>query len=268
MLSNAAWTKQFPELFPFDAAGKPVGDHLMTLIGLAGDPAKVPGKLTIRDFASASAPGEAKWGYSHYLRLRGDAKIKTLEDLANHADFYDAPNFPTKKTGLLNSAKAPAYETSVRLQRRFAVQQIILAAMAELDLDALVSPTGILPARKILGSNEPSANGLSNYGMFNFIGAQGFPNITVPAGFVTEVYDAVPDPDAPRPAAVTGGGDGEGGGGARAAVKLTGPFPAHLPGGVDFFARPFEEPVIIAIAAAYEQATRHRSPPPAFGPLP
>jgi amidase len=104
--------------------------------------------------------------------------------------------------------------------------------------------------------------------MFNFIGAQGFPNITVPAGFVTEVYDSVPDPDAPRPAPAAGaGGDGEGGGG-RVPTKLTGPFPSHLPGGVDFIGRPFDEPVLLAIAAAYEQATRHRAPPPAFGPLP
>ncbi len=129
--------------------------------------------------------------------------------------------------------------------------------MAELDLDALVSPTGISPARKLVGLFDPNENGLSNYGMFNFIGAQGFPNITVPAGFVTQVYDREPDPDAPAPAE-----------GKPVPSRLTAPVAAHLPGGVDFLGRPFEEPVILAIAAAYEQATRHRSPPPAFGPLP
>jgi len=38
--------------------------------------------------------------------------------------------------------------------------------------------------------------------------------------------------------------------------------------GVDFIARPFAEPVLVRIASAYEAATRHRQPPPAFGPLP
>jgi amidase len=37
---------------------------------------------------------------------------------------------------------------------------------------------------------------------------------------------------------------------------------------VMFFARPFGEPVLFRIASAYEAATRHREPPPDFGPLP
>jgi Asp-tRNA(Asn)/Glu-tRNA(Gln) amidotransferase A subunit family amidase len=43
---------------------------------------------------------------------------------------------------------------------------------------------------------------------------------------------------------------------------------AVLPVGVDFLGRPFSEPTLLAIAAAYEQATKHRHPPPDFGPLP
>jgi len=139
--------------------------------------------------------------------------------------------------------------------------------MAELQLDALVSPTGIAPARKLVGPVDPNENGLSNYGMFNFIGAQGFPNITVPAGFVTQVYDRELDPGAvtkpPEPSS-----EGGEGGAASMPSHLIGPFPAHLPGGVDFIGRPFDEPKLLAIAAAYEQATRHRSPPPDFGPVP
>jgi Asp-tRNA(Asn)/Glu-tRNA(Gln) amidotransferase A subunit family amidase len=41
-----------------------------------------------------------------------------------------------------------------------------------------------------------------------------------------------------------------------------------LPVGVDFLGRPFSEPLLIRVAAAYEQATAHRRPPPRFGPLP
>jgi amidase len=38
--------------------------------------------------------------------------------------------------------------------------------------------------------------------------------------------------------------------------------------GVDFIARPFNEPLLFRIASAYQAATKHREPPPDFGPLP
>jgi hypothetical protein len=69
----------------------------------------------------------------------------------------------------------------------------------------------------------------------------------VPVGFTTEVWDRERD--------------GEGG------TRLVGPIPARLPVGVDFLARPFDEPILFRIASAYEAATRHRTPPPDFGPL-
>jgi Asp-tRNA(Asn)/Glu-tRNA(Gln) amidotransferase A subunit family amidase len=82
------------------------------------------------------------------------------------------------------------------------------------------------------------------------LGANGFPAITVPAGFTTAVYDRVKD------AAAKGG------------TRLVGPVPAKLPVGIDFLGRPFDEPKLLQIAAAYEAATRHRLPPAGFGPLP
>jgi Asp-tRNA(Asn)/Glu-tRNA(Gln) amidotransferase A subunit family amidase len=82
------------------------------------------------------------------------------------------------------------------------------------------------------------------------LGQQGFPVITVPAGFTTEVWDRVRD---------------EGGG--EAPARLVGPVPARLPVGLDLVARPFDEPLLFRIAAAYEAATRHREPPADFGPV-
>lgn len=43
---------------------------------------------------------------------------------------------------------------------------------------------------------------------------------------------------------------------------------AGLPVGVTFFGRPYSEPTIIKFAYAYEQATRHRRPPPTAPALP
>ncbi|HEY9154713.1 MAG TPA: amidase [Opitutaceae bacterium] len=272
MLSNAYWTKGFPEMFPVGADGKPSSDHVQTLVDLAFHPDKVPGKVTMRDFTGAGAVGESKYGYDVYLMERGDQNIKTLGDLAEKANFFNSPNFPTKKRGLESTNKALELDTAVRLQRRYAIQQIILACMADKQLDALVAPTGLLPARKLLAPNEPTANGIGNYGMLTFIGQQGFPVITVPAGFTTEVYDQIPDPN-PTPEAIKaakgsgGGGEAEGGI-ARVPMIWTGPTPAKLPVGIDFIGRPFSEPTLLTAAAAYEHATHHRMSPPDFRDIP
>src|SRR6185369_10521604 len=132
--------------------------------------------------------------------------------LTTKANFFESPGFPSKKSGLESADKGMVLDTAVRLQRRFAIQQIVLACMAELKLDAIVEPTGLVPARKLLGPGE-SGPGYGNYGMITFVGAQGFPAITVPAGFTTQAYDRVPDPSKPAPAGGrggAGGGDGEG----------------------------------------------------------
>ena len=42
---------------------------------------------------------------------------------------------------------------------------------------------------------------------------------------------------------------------------------AKLPVGVDFVGRPFDEPLLLKIASAYEASTKHRVPPSEFGPL-
>jgi Asp-tRNA(Asn)/Glu-tRNA(Gln) amidotransferase A subunit family amidase len=264
-LSNASWTKLFPELFPVDASGKPVGDHIATLVDLATDPAKVPGKVTLRDFGAAQAVGEGKYGYNLYLKERGDANIRTLDDLIAKAKFYTENGAQPKKATLESANRAATYDTAIRMQRRFAVQQIVLACLAEQKLDAIVAPTGIAPPRKLLAPNEPNANGIGNYGMFNFLGAQGFPAITVPAGFTTQVYDRIRDPAAPPPAA--GARRGEEGPAAAEPQIVVGPTPAKLPVGVDFLGAPFSEPMLLKIAAAYEKATKHRMQPPDFGPL-
>jgi Asp-tRNA(Asn)/Glu-tRNA(Gln) amidotransferase A subunit family amidase len=134
--------------------------------------------------------------------------------------------------------------------------------MEELQLDALVYPTDSLPPLKIGAPDPPAINGRPSNTVWSFLGTQGFPAITVPAGFTVQVYDFERDANAPLPPAETANNNGR-----REAVKIVGPVPARLPVGMDVVTRPFDEPTLLRIAAAFEQGTRHREPPAGFGPV-
>jgi len=292
MLTNVGYVKQHPDLFPVDAAGKPVGDYIATLVDLAVDPSKAPGKFTLRDFggnagaaggrrrgaaaggdvagmppAWGAAVGEAKYEFDLYLRKRGDANIKTLADLYTKANFYNDQNFANQKTTLENEDKVMVLDTATRMQRRFATQEIILSAFAAMGLDAVVYPTSNIPPAKLGAPSEPPVNGRT--GVWSFLGSQGFPAITVQAGYTTHVYDRIRDPSAPPPPPgwARGGGGGAAAAGPVEPTVVVGPTPAVLPIGMDIVGRPFTEPILLRIAGAFQDATHHRHPPPDFGPL-
>jgi Asp-tRNA(Asn)/Glu-tRNA(Gln) amidotransferase A subunit family amidase len=245
-LLNSAFTRQYRELFPTNAAGQPTSDQIAQLLAMRIDPSKVPQDLSLRTLNGLGVQGEGKYMINRYLQERGDANIKSNADLITKAKFYDDPNFPDRKQAREQAERGNVLDTSTRLQTRFALQNLLLQCMQEQRLDALVSPTSTVPPRKLTAPREPNANGRPPIG-WSLIGQQGFPAITVPAGFTTQVWDRVR----------------EGNGGTR----LTGPIPASLPVGIDFIARPFNEAMLFRVASAYEAATHHRKPPPDFGPL-
>jgi len=261
-LRNAALAKQYPKLFPVDAQGKPTTDHVLTLLDMEFDSSKLPDDLTIRNIGSSQAPGEGKYMMDRYLRARGDANIKSNADLIAKANFYNDAHFPDRKKTRETAEAAMQFDMSTRLQTRFAVQQIVLQCMQEQKLDAVTYPTSNLPPGKLDAPSAPQVNGRSV--VWTFLGQQGFPVITVPAGFTTQVYDWVRDPSVAPPPPPAGGETGER---VREGVRMTGPIAAKLPVGIDFLARPFDEATLLKIAAAYEAATKHRISPPDFGPI-
>lgn len=200
----------------------------------------------LRSLNTPGVAGEGKQMMDLYLRERGDANIKTGADLISKARFYTDPNFPDRKQAREAAERATTVDASARLRARFGLQNLLLQCMQEQRLDAMVSPMSTVPPRKLTAPREPSVNGRSAIG-YSLIGQQGFPAITVPAGFATQIWDRERD--------------GNGG------TRLVGPVAANLPVGVDFLARPFDEALLFRIASAYESATRHRKPPADFGPL-
>jgi len=249
---SSGFTSQFPKLFPVDANGKSTADHMPLLVDMYFDPTLFPNGPSIRDLGSERTEGEGRYVLDVYLKERGDANIKTTEDLINKSAFFtdvrEGSGFNDKKKGLETKFKDKTLDLSNRLQTRFALQQIVLQCMAMQNLDVVTYPTGNVPTAKLGAPTEPTVNGRSALA-WTLLGANGFPALTVPAGFTTEVYDRVVDKAAP-------GG-----------TRLVGPLAAKLPVGIDFLGRPFDEPTLFRVAAAYEAKTKHRMAPSGFGPV-
>jgi Asp-tRNA(Asn)/Glu-tRNA(Gln) amidotransferase A subunit family amidase len=245
---NTLFSREFPSQFP---AGT---DQITVLRDMYFDPSLVPAKPSIRDFGTKTeATGEAKYYYNRYLKKRGDANIKDLTDLINKSRYYvdtfgRDTRFRDVKSVLQDANKASTLDLRDRDANRSGIQQTVMQCMAILNLDAIAYPTGNVPAALIKAPVEPDVNGRSHQA-WTLLGQMGFPAMTVPAGFTTQVYDRVRDATAP-------GG-----------TRLAGPVPAKLPVGIDFLAMPFGEPMLFKIASAYERATHHRISPPEFGPL-
>ena len=249
---NKLFIDRFPNAFPVDANGKPSADHIAALVDMYYDPALMPASVTLRSLGQGQSVGESRFMIERYLRERGDARIKTVKDLNEHSkaltDTRPDSGSNARGGGGENNRNAMTLDNSDRWLTRFAVQQIVLLAMEDMKLDAMITPTGNIPPYILGRPLEPTLNGRGP-SIWSFLGTQGFPQLGMPAGFTTKVYDRVRDSSAP-------GG-----------TRLTEPTPARLPLSVMFFGRPFGEPVLFRIASAYEDATHHRQPPADFGPV-
>jgi Asp-tRNA(Asn)/Glu-tRNA(Gln) amidotransferase A subunit family amidase len=244
---NQQFVSQFGAVFPKDAAGAPASDHIATLLDMFFDPSRVPhnpaGQPSIRGLGGVSTDtGDGRYNFDAYIRERGDAAIKGVGDLATKANFWNDPVIPNQRQSLTNTATQRTLASASTLQTRFTLQTIVFTCFAELDLDAVVYPTGNIPPAILTAPQEPTVNDRSS-GLWTYINSRGFPAMTVPAGFTTQVYDR--------------GSDGQ----------LLPPKAAELPVGIDFLGLPFSEPTLLRIGAAYEAATHHRTQPPDFGPL-
>ena len=186
------------------------------------DPADIPTASQLEDCEFEVLLYEFKDGLNAYFKSLGPgAKVKSLAQLIAFNTREAEREMPffgqeilemAQKKGALTS---PAYRKALTTCRTRSRTAGIDAVMTRHRLDAIVAPTGS-PAWPIDLVNGD-----------HFIGASsgpaaiaGYPNITVPAGFVQE-----------------------------------------LPVGISFMGRPWSESKLIALAYAYEQATKHRRPP-------
>lgn len=136
-----------------------------------------------------------------------------------------------------------------------AIREIVARILADNNLDALVYPYETIPSPILAGTSESitwlTYDGRPNRGYNAFTDVSGLPDIGVPAGFTRVVYDRT-----------TRGSSEE--------LALDPPAvrrEVSLPFSIQFLGRPWSEPVLLEIAAAYEKARGPRIPPRGFGPV-
>jgi Asp-tRNA(Asn)/Glu-tRNA(Gln) amidotransferase A subunit family amidase len=141
------------------------------------------------------------------------------------------------------------------MKMREVMRLVILKVMQQNNLDVLVNPTITIPPARIGYASQPVINSRT-IGRFPTSANLGIPEITVPAGFNRIIYEPSYALNPARDNYV-----------ATANNDQKSLLESPLPVGISFWAGPGEEPILLRVAAAYEAATRHRAPPPAFGPL-
>ena len=274
------FAQTFPEGIP--AGTNPI-DHIVTI---ASDPKTLASSargVNLRMIAGPPRGEEGRYALNLYLKERGDAKFRSVEDMFATKTFAGE----LERLQAVFGAKATTLETALHTSHTLRMQnlrRILYKVMADNNLDALVyvyntvPPHIVLPNRIAAQFNsrtEPSTlkagtklsdpnllpeettlkadlnlwRGASGSWSVNLSPVSGFPAIVVPAGFTREVYDRVPDPNDPN------------------GSRLEGPKPDQTPVAMEFLARPFDEALLFEIASAYEAGTKHRRPPKEFGPL-
>ena len=226
------------------------------LVQLAEGDAPLSPRVNLRRVTLSPPSRSFAFHIDQYLARRGDERVTDMPSLDANAKYFSA----AAEAGSANWAALDDIRSEGNTERMTmrAVLQLALARVMRVNrIDVLVNPENTLPHQKVGGPSEPSVNGRGASGATQTITALiGVPEIVVPAGFNDVVYE-------PR-FVLNAAGDGYDAVPGYERSLLDTPLPISMM----FWAGPGDEAAVLEAASAYEAATRHRVPPPAFGPLP
>ena len=226
------------------------------LVQLAEGNAPLSPRINLRRVVLSPPSRSFAFHIDQYLARRGDERVADMASLdANTKYFSVAAEAGSANWAVLEDIRAEG--NTERMQMRAVLQLVLAKVMRENRLDVLVNPENTLPHQKVGGPSEPSVNGRGASGSTQTITALiGVPEIVVPAGFNDVVYE-------PRFVLNAAGDRYDAVPGYERSLLDT-----PLPISMMFWAGAGEEAAVLKAASAYEAATRHRVPPPDFGPLP
>ncbi|MGW8179531.1 MAG: amidase family protein, partial [bacterium] len=150
------------------------------------DPSDIPTRDEFGDSEFEVLLYEFKEGLNRYLRGLGPkAPVKSLDEIVEYNEHHVDLEMPffgqeilleAQKRGPLTSAK---YQEALAKNQRLARVEGIDFTMDKFQLDAIVAPTGGPAWKTDLVNGDHSVGGSSSCAA-----VAGYPNITVPAGFV------------------------------------------------------------------------------------
>jgi amidase len=191
-----------------------------------------------------------------YLAARADARVKDWASFVANASFK-SDDARIRAQGAIEQKEVRASASTLNyLQMQSVMRLVILKVMKENHIDVFVNPEQTTPPYLLGGAIEPEVGNRPSRSCCQILTALiGAPEIEVPAGFTTTTYDprTVLSANKTEYTYVTG------------EVKSMLPHP--MPISMMFWSGPGYDAGVIRVASAYESATHHRSPPPAFGPV-
>lgn len=221
---------------------------------LAENKAPLSEELNIRR-VTASPPIHS-FGYhmQQYLMRRGDSRITDWYSLTANGKHY-AESHKVAMANTANKFDIASPGITQRMKMREVMRLVVDKVMRQNRLDVLVNPTITIPPVLNGGPGQPAINNRPT-GRFPTSADLGIPEITVPAGFNSVMYEPKFELNDKKDAYRSVANETE-------KTVLKNP----MPYGISFWAGPGEEPVVIEVASIYEQATKHRRAPSAFGPV-
>jgi amidase len=191
---------------------------------------------------------------ARYLKRRGDATVFDWASLNANSKEYD----DQRTIAMRNWANTPSLVSQgagEHIRMREVMRMVILKVKYQNHIDLFVNPTITIPQARNGYASQPETHDRP-VGRFPMSANAGIPEITVPAGFNDIVYEPEFTLNASRDNYTN-----------TANESRQSALPAPLPFGISFWGGPGDEPTLLRVASIYEAATRHRKPPPDFGPL-
>lgn len=237
----------------FDVPGKDItGRDYM--VELAEGGAVLSDKLNLRSVNNFSRSASFGFHVAQYLKRRGDSKVTDWASLVANTKNYEEER-TVGMTNWQNYQNMVSEGMTQHMKMRDVMRMVIFKVMYQNDIDIFVNPTITVPPAKNGYAAQPTVNDRP-LGRFPTSANVGFPEITVPAGFNDVIFEPQFALNAAKDDYISVENNTQ-------QSKLEAP----LPFGISFWAGPGDEPAILKYASIYEQATKHRVPPPAFGPL-